>query len=240
MIPSGKMLLILALVPLAGAVLAGIGVGQLRTRQYGGWFAAGAVCAATAASLLPAMMGAKPAFALLLGLTLGCATGMAVYALTEFLWPRNLTNLRRGGREIRNGEKLVANTVLAVLLVAFCIGVAYSAKVAESMAVMLSLAVELFWLAFALATPAVRFAVRATMGLALASTVLLGQMVGMALAEGLTGTGLVAGLASGFGAALYVSVHPLLADLGKSCEPRALAASFLAGYGAALALVAVV
>ena len=240
MIPSGKMLLILALVPLAGAVLAGIGVGQLRTRQYGGWFAAGAVCAATAASLLSAMTGAKPAFALLLGLTLGCATGIAIYALTEFLWPRNLTNLRGSRREVRNGEKLVANTFLAVLLVAFCIGVAYSAKVAESMAVMLSLAVELFWLAFALATPAVRLAARATMGLALAVIVLLGQMVGMALAEGLTGTGLVASLASGFGAALYVSVHQLLADLGKGSEPRALAASFLSGYGAALALVAVV
>lgn len=233
-------MLVLAFVPLAGAVLAGISGGQCRTRQYGGWFAAGAVFAAAGASLLPAMTGATPAFALLLGLFLGCVAGMAIYALTEFLWPRNLANLRSSRREIRNGEKLVANTVLAVLLVAFCIGVAYSAKVAESMAVMLSLAVELFWLAFALATPAVRLAARATMGLALASIVLLGQMVGMALAEGLTGAGLVASLASGFGAALYVAVHPLLAGLGKGSEPRALATSFLAGYGAALALVAVV
>ncbi|WP_161984143.1 hypothetical protein [Sulfuriferula plumbiphila] len=237
------MLLILALVPLAGAVLAGIGVGQLRTRQYGGWFAAGAVFAAAGASLLPAMTGTKPAFALLLGLTLGCVAGIAVYALTEFLWPRNLANLRgsrREVREVRNEEERVANTILAVLLVAFCIGVAYSAKIAESMAVMLSLAVQLFWLAFALATPAVKFAARATMGLALAVIVLLGLMVGMALAEGLTGAGLVASLASGFGAALYMAVHQLLAGLDKGSEPRALAASFLSGYGAALVLVAVV
>ncbi|BBP04504.1 hypothetical protein SFPGR_19260 [Sulfuriferula plumbiphila] len=240
MIPSGKMLLILALVPLAGAVLAGIGVGQLRTRQYGGWFAAGAVCAATAASLLPALTGTKPAFALLLGLSLGCVAGIAIYALTEFLWPPNLANLRGSRREVRDEEKRVANTILAVLLVAFCIGVAYSAKVAESVAVMLCLSVQLFWLAFALATPAVKFAARATMGLALAVIVLLGLMVGMALAEGLTGTGLVASLASGFGAVIYMAVHPLLAGLDKGSEPRALAASFLAGYGAALALVAVV
>ena len=240
MIASGKMLLVLALVPLVGAVLAGISVGQCLTRQYGGWFAAGAVFAAAGASLLPAMTGATPAFALLLGLTLGCVAGIAVYALTEFLWPRNLANLRGSRREVRNEEKRVANTVLAVLLVAFCIGVAYSAKVAESMAVMLSLAVQLFWLAFALGTPAVKFAARATMGLALAVIVLLGLMVGMALAEGLTGTGLVASLASGFGAVMYIAVHPLLAGLGKGSEPRALAASFLAGYGAALALVAVV
>ncbi|WP_161984239.1 hypothetical protein [Sulfuriferula plumbiphila] len=234
------MLLILALVPLAGAVLAGIGVGQLRTRQYGGWFAAGAVCAATAASLLPALTGTKPAFALLLGLSLGCVAGIAIYALTEFLWPPNLANLRGSRREVRDEEKRVANTILAVLLVAFCIGVAYSAKVAESVAVMLCLSVQLFWLAFALATPAVKFAARATMGLALAVIVLLGLMVGMALAEGLTGTGLVASLASGFGAVIYMAVHPLLAGLDKGSEPRALAASFLAGYGAALALVAVV
>ena len=234
------MLLILALVPLAGAVLAGIGVGQRRIRQYGGWFAAGAVFAAAGASLLPALTGTKPAFALLLGLTLGCVAGIAIYALTEFLWPPNLTNLRGSRREVRNEEKRVANTILAVLLVAFCIGVAYSAKVAESMAVMLSLSVQLFWIAFALATPAVKFAARATMGLSLAVIVLLGLMVGMALAEGLTGTGLVASLASGFGAAMYMAVHPLLAGLDKGSEPRALAASFLAGYGAALALVAVV
>ncbi|WP_170227471.1 hypothetical protein, partial [Sulfuriferula plumbiphila] len=220
--------------------LAGIGVGQLRTRQYGGWFAAGAVCAATAASLLPALTGTKPAFALLLGLSLGCVAGIAIYALTEFLWPPNLANLRGSRREVRDEEKRVANTILAVLLVAFCIGVAYSAKVAESVAVMLCLSVQLFWLAFALATPAVKFAARATMGLALAVIVLLGLMVGMALAEGLTGTGLVASLASGFGAVIYMAVHPLLAGLDKGSEPRALAASFLAGYGAALALVAVV
>ena len=116
MIPAGEMLLVLALVPLGGAVLAGIAVGQTRTRQYGRWFAAGAVFAAAGASLLPAMTGAKPAFALLLGLTLGCVAGIAIYALTEFLWPRNLANLRGSGRGVRNGEKLVTNTVLAVPL----------------------------------------------------------------------------------------------------------------------------
>lgn len=234
------MLLVIALAPLVGAVLAGIDGGQLRTRQYGGWFAGGAVFAAAGASLLPAMTGVKPAFALLLGLTSGCVAGIAIYALTEFLWPRNLANLRGSRREVRNEEKRVANTILAALLVAFCIGVAYSAKVAESMAVMLSLAVQLFWIAFAHATPAVKFAARATMGLALAVIVLLGLMVGMALAEKLTGAGLVASLASGFGAVMYMAVHPLLAGVGKGSEPRALAASFLAGYGATLALVAVV
>lgn len=234
------MLLILALVPLAGAVLAGGGAGKMRTRRYGGWFAAGAVCAATAASLLPAMTGAKPAISLLLGLALGGAIGVAIYAFTEFLWPRNLVNLRGSGREVRNGEKFVANTVLVVLLVAFCIGVVYSAKIANSMAVMLSLAVELFWLAFSLGTPVIRLSARTTMGLALAVIALLGQMMAMVLAEGLTGTGLVVSLASGFGAVMYIAVHQLLDGLGKGGESRAMAASFLAGYGAALALIAVV
>jgi hypothetical protein len=246
LISSGEVLLILALAPFVGAVLSGISTGRLRTRPYMGWFAAGAVFAAAGASLLPAMNGPKPAFAMLLGLTLGCVAGIAVCAVAEFLWPRERTNMRGGGRAkpvraARNGANLAANTLLAILLVAFSMGVVYSAKNAESMAGMLSLAVELFWLAFAVGAPAVRLATRATTGLLLAVIALLGQILGMAVTEGLTGTYLVASLALGFGAAMYVAVHPLLADLGNTrSEPRVLTASFLAGYGAALVLVAFV
>lgn len=232
--------LVLGLVPLAGTALASVGMGQLHKRQYVGWFAAGAVFAAAGGSLFSNMNGAKPAFAVLLGLALGCVAGIAMYAFTEFLWPRNQVNKRGNGGTARKGENFITSTVLAMLTVAFSIGVVYSAKIVESMSVMLSFAMELFWLAFSVGIHVARLGERVTMGLLLAVIVWLGQMVGMALGEGLIGASLVATLALGNGAVMYMAIYPLFADPNKSSKPQGLAASFLTGYGSALAFMAIV
>lgn len=214
-------------------------MGQLHKRQYVGWFAAGAIFAAAGGSLFSNMNGAKSALAMLLGLAFGGVAGIAMYAFTEFLWPRNTVKKPGNGGIARKGENFIASTVLAMLAVAFSIGVVYSAKIVESMSVILSFTMELFWLAFSVGIHVARLGERVTMGLLFAVIVGLGQMAGMALGEGLIGASLVASLALGNGAVMYMAIYPLLADPNKSSKPQGLAVSFLTGYGVVLALMAI-
>lgn len=242
---SAAMLATLAFVPLAGSALAGIGARQRRIGPYLGGFALGAVFAAARANLLPAMTGAGPAFALLLGLALGCLTGMAVRAVAEFLWPVDLASVR-GGRRMKTSRatqkrtKLLLNATLSTLLVAFSMGTAHAARAAAPEIAMIALALEVFWLASMISDPADGFATCVTEGILLSSVALLGQMVGMALAKGTDRTEPALSIALGFGAAMYVGVHALLAHPRRAIAPRALAVSLWAGYGGTLAFVPLV
>jgi len=236
------MLATLAFAPLAGAALAGIGTQQRRIGSYLGGFALGAVFAAARANLLPAMTGAGSALALPVGLALGCLAGMAVRALTEFLW-RGDPSGARGGRRVKAARatqkrtKLLLNTTLSTLLVAFSMGTAYAARAAAPEMAMIALALEIFWLASLTGDPAEGLATRVTEGILLSSVALLGQMAGMTLAKGVSGTEPVLSIALGFGAAMYVGVHALLAHPRRAIAPRALAVSLWVGYGGTLAFV---
>ncbi len=233
----------LAFAPLAGVLLARAAAGWHGLRLYPGWFAAGAVFAASAASILPAVNGSGPALAAAVGLILGCIMSIAVYAMVDRLWPLGPARMRGGGQKkialtARNNVRHNASAVLSILLVAFSMGIVHSVGGTPT-AMMAPFAAELLWLGFATRRSAARMVTQATEGLLLSLIALLGQMVGMAVSQGATEAYLVAVLAVGFGAAMYVAIHPLLAGLDKAGEPRAAAASFLGGYGGTLLLAAI-
>lgn len=236
------MLATLALAPLAGSALAGISARYIPSL---GWFTLGAVFAAARANLLPTMTGAGSVLALLLGLALGCLAGMAVRALTDFLWRRDPAGAR-GGRRMKAARvtqkrtKLLLNTTLATLLVAFSMGTAHAARAAQSEMAMIALALEIFWLACMSGDPADGFATRVTEGMLLSGVALLGQMAGMALAKGASGTASIVHIALAFGGAMYVAVRALLAHPRGAVAPRALAVSLWAGYGGTLAFMPLV